>query len=77
VAQTIEHLPNKCEALSSKPTAAKQQQPQQKSLFSKVSSLFSIPFIFSPVVMNSGLHACKAGTLLLEPHLQSVLLWLF
>jgi hypothetical protein len=23
------------------------------------------------------LHACKADTLLLEPHLQSILLWLF
>jgi hypothetical protein len=27
--------------------------------------------------LNSGLHACKAGTLPLEPHLQSILLWLF
>jgi hypothetical protein len=32
--------------------------------------------------LNSGLHAykagtCKAGTLLLEPHLQSILVWLF
>jgi hypothetical protein len=27
--------------------------------------------------LNSGLHACKAGTLLFEPHLQSILLWLF
>jgi hypothetical protein len=27
--------------------------------------------------LNSGLCACKAGTLLLEPHLQSTLLWLF
>jgi hypothetical protein len=27
--------------------------------------------------LNSGLHACKGGTLLLEPHLQSILLWLF
>jgi hypothetical protein len=27
--------------------------------------------------LNSGLHLCKAGTLLLKPHLQSILLWLF
>jgi hypothetical protein len=27
--------------------------------------------------LNSGLHVCKAGALLLEPHLQSILLWLF
>jgi hypothetical protein len=27
--------------------------------------------------VNSGFHACKAGTLLLEPHFQSILLWLF
>jgi hypothetical protein len=27
--------------------------------------------------LNSGLHTCKAGTLLLKPHLQSILLWLF
>jgi hypothetical protein len=27
--------------------------------------------------LNSGLHACKAGTVPLEPHLQSILLWLF
>jgi hypothetical protein len=27
--------------------------------------------------LNSGLHACKAGALLLEPRLQSILLWLF
>jgi hypothetical protein len=27
--------------------------------------------------LNSGLRVCKAGTLLLEPHLQSILLWLF
>jgi hypothetical protein len=26
--------------------------------------------------LNSGVHACKAGTLQLEPHLQSILLWL-
>jgi hypothetical protein len=26
--------------------------------------------------LNSGLHACKAGTLLLESCLQSILLWL-
>jgi hypothetical protein len=29
------------------------------------------------LVLNSGLHAYKAGALLLEPHLQSILLWLF
>jgi hypothetical protein len=27
--------------------------------------------------LNSGLHACKVHTLLLEPHLLSILLWLF
>jgi hypothetical protein len=27
--------------------------------------------------LNLGLHACKAGTLPLEPHLQSILFWLF
>jgi hypothetical protein len=27
--------------------------------------------------LNSGLKACKASALLLEPHLQSILLWLF
>jgi hypothetical protein len=27
--------------------------------------------------LNSGLCVCKAGTLLLEPHLQSILFWLF
>jgi hypothetical protein len=27
--------------------------------------------------LNSRLHACKVSTLLLEPHLQSILLWLF
>jgi hypothetical protein len=27
--------------------------------------------------LNSGLHTCKAATLTLEPHLQSILLWLF
>jgi hypothetical protein len=27
--------------------------------------------------LNSGLWACKVGALLLEPHLQSILLWLF
>jgi hypothetical protein len=27
--------------------------------------------------LHSGLQACKAGTLPLEPHLQSTLLWLF
>jgi hypothetical protein len=27
--------------------------------------------------LNSGLCGCKAGALLLEPHLQSILLWLF
>jgi hypothetical protein len=26
--------------------------------------------------LDSGLHTCKAGTLLLEPHLQFILLWL-
>jgi hypothetical protein len=25
--------------------------------------------------LNSGLHFCKAGSLLLEPRLQSILLW--
>jgi hypothetical protein len=37
-------------------------------------------FIYVLVVfggLNSGLHACKAGTLLLEPHLQFILLWIF
>jgi hypothetical protein len=28
-------------------------------------------------VLNSGLHVYKAGTLLLDSHLQSILLWLF
>jgi hypothetical protein len=28
-------------------------------------------------VLNSGLHTCKAAALLLEPHLQPILLWLF
>jgi hypothetical protein len=27
--------------------------------------------------LNSWLHSCKAGALQLEPHLQSILLWLF
>jgi hypothetical protein len=27
--------------------------------------------------LNAGLCTCKAGTLLLEPHVQSILLWLF
>jgi hypothetical protein len=28
-------------------------------------------------LLNLGLPTCKAGTLSLEPHLQSILLWLF
>jgi hypothetical protein len=27
--------------------------------------------------LNSGLHACKASALQLDPHLQLILLWLF
>jgi hypothetical protein len=27
--------------------------------------------------LNSGLYTCKVGASLLEPHLQSILLWLF
>jgi hypothetical protein len=27
--------------------------------------------------LNSGLHTCKAGVLLIEPHLQSIFIWLF
>jgi hypothetical protein len=27
--------------------------------------------------LNSGLHTCRAGALPLEPHIQSILLWLF
>jgi hypothetical protein len=27
--------------------------------------------------LNSGLCSCKAGIVLLEPHLQSILFWLF
>jgi hypothetical protein len=29
------------------------------------------------LAFESGLHICKAGTLLVESHLQSILLWLF
>jgi hypothetical protein len=36
---------------------------------------FFITFIWGEGV-NSGLPTCKAGTLLLESHLQSILLWL-
>jgi hypothetical protein len=41
--------------------------------------LRSIRFFFLDETrgLNSGLHTCKAGTLPLEPHLQSMLLWLF
>jgi hypothetical protein len=33
--------------------------------------------IFDGTELNSGLCTCKAGALLLEPHLQSIFLWLF
>jgi hypothetical protein len=34
-------------------------------------------FFFMDLGLNSGLCDCKAGTLPLEPHLQSIFLWLF
>jgi hypothetical protein len=34
-------------------------------------------FLWWDLGFNSGLYGCKAGTLLLEPHLQPILLWLF
>jgi hypothetical protein len=35
-------------------------------------------FVFGGTgVLNSGFHICQAGALQLEPHLQSILLWLF
>jgi hypothetical protein len=33
--------------------------------------------LFLLVFGGTGLCACKAGTLLLEPHLQSILFWFF
>jgi hypothetical protein len=38
------------------------------------SSFFSFLFCWDRG-LNSGLHACKAGALLLQPHLQSILLY--
>jgi hypothetical protein len=35
------------------------------------------PFFFLVGMRSLGLHSCKAGTLVLEPHLQSILFWLF
>jgi hypothetical protein len=43
------------------------------SMFSTGAAFFFSFFYF----LNSGLHACKAGALPLEPHLQSILPWLF
>jgi hypothetical protein len=34
-------------------------------------------FIWWDWGLNSGFHACKAGSPVLKPHLQSILLWLF
>jgi hypothetical protein len=39
--------------------------------------IFFFFFFFVGLGFNSGLHAHKVGTLPLEPHLQSILLWLF
>jgi hypothetical protein len=56
---------SKHEALSSVPSIAKQSKITGKDLF------------FGDWGLNSGLCACKAGTLLLEPHLLSILFCYF
>jgi hypothetical protein len=38
---------------------------------------FVVVFFWWDWSLNSGLHTCKAGILLLESYLQSILLWLF
>jgi hypothetical protein len=42
-----------------------------------VSQSFFFFFFWWDCGLNSGLRTCKAGALLLEPHLQTILLWLF
>jgi hypothetical protein len=42
-----------------------------------VNVMLSGLFVWWDWNLNSGLHTCKAGTLLLAPHLQFIVLWLF
>jgi hypothetical protein len=65
VAQAEKLLPNKHEALSSNPSITKNNNNKQ----TKTSHLFFFFFFFFGS-LNSGLRACRAGILLLEPHLQ-------
>jgi hypothetical protein len=78
---------------SLKPAWATQQDPFSKEFIKKkktfirltvptaTNQYFLLPallvFFFLVGHLNIGLHAYKAGTLLLEPHFQSILLWLF
>jgi hypothetical protein len=39
--------------------------------------VFVFFFFFGRIGVGTQLQACKAGSLLLEPHLQSISLWLF
>jgi hypothetical protein len=39
--------------------------------------LLSLSFFFGAWGVSLGLHTCEADSLSLEPHLQSILLWLF
>jgi hypothetical protein len=89
----VEHLPSKHEALSSncsttKPNKTKQnkkhpERGQTKFLLLLRNEVINVSisecyFFFSwDCGLNSGFHFCKAGALPLEPHLQSILVWLF
>jgi hypothetical protein len=61
--------------------SARSQVNREKKVnwVSNLSTIFSIYYLFFwwDWYLNSGLHDCKAGALPLEPHLQSILLWLF
>jgi hypothetical protein len=46
-------------------------------LCSSCCMLYVLGVLFCREGLNSGLHGCKVDTLLLEPHFQSILLWLF
>jgi hypothetical protein len=55
-----------------------------KDLKFRVKPFFALFFVFFcsfvcwwDLGLNTGLHTCKTGTLLIEPHLQVFLLWLF
>jgi hypothetical protein len=49
----------------------------KEGYFGKFLFLFCLFFFWWDQGFNSGLHTCKAGALPLEPHLQSIWLWLF